>query len=83
MEAVEALEGTATLIEMHKALRNYARQFTHVRSLLQQLHSHSTAISDAVAWFTWAEFCWAASVSTRSLCSIFVVHMLIGHMCCT
>ncbi|CAK9238430.1 unnamed protein product [Sphagnum troendelagicum] len=62
MEAVEALEGTATLIEMHKALRNYARQFTHVRSLLQQLHSHSTAISDAVAWFTWAEFCWAASV---------------------
>ncbi|CAM6120332.1 unnamed protein product [Calypogeia fissa] len=62
LETIEALKGTAVLVEMHKALRNYARQYAHVRLLLKQLRGQSMAIELANAWFTWAEFRWAASI---------------------
>ncbi|KAL2614032.1 hypothetical protein R1flu_025724 [Riccia fluitans] len=62
LETIEALKGTAVLVEMHKAIRNYARQYAHVRLMLRQLRGQSPAIDRANSWFTWAEFRWAASI---------------------
>ncbi|KAL3678834.1 hypothetical protein R1sor_021790 [Riccia sorocarpa] len=62
LETIEALKGTAVLVEMHKAVRNYARQYAHVRLMLRQLKGQSPVIDSASNWFTWAEFRWAASI---------------------
>lgn len=69
------------LVEMHKAVRNYARQYAHVRSMLRKLRGQSPAIDRANAWFTWAEFRWAASVRFSVICFVGLLRYCGRTMC--